>query len=179
VVGGDDRRGAELAALHLVDLGHRRIALLDGDHGLSTGRMRLEGATRALSRHRLEPVAVTSGPFTLESGHERALSLLESGDAPTAICASNDLLAIGALRAAGALGIAAPAELSVTGFDDIAFAAYVSPPLTTVRQRPRRIAAAIVDVLVRRIEDRTASPRHVVVEAELVVRGSTAPLQAC
>lgn len=172
---GDDRRGMALAVAHLAGLGHERIALLDGDHGLSTGRARLDGAIERLAALGLEPVSVTAGPFTLESGYERASGLLSaSSDRPTAICAANDLLAIGALRAAASRGIDVPGALSVTGFDDIAFAAYTSPPLTTVRQQPRRIASAIVDVLTRRIEDPAAAPAQVVVDAELVVRGSAA-----
>jgi LacI family transcriptional regulator len=172
---GDDRRGMALAVRHLADLGHERIALLDGDHGLSTGRARLEGALDELSARGLEPASVTAGPFTLGSGFERASMLLAASDRPTAICAANDLLAIGALRAAAARGVDVPGELSVTGFDDIAFAAYTAPALTTVRQQPWRIASAIVDVLVRRIAERSAPPTHVVVGAELVVRRSTGP----
>jgi LacI family transcriptional regulator len=173
-VAGDDRRGMALAVAHLAGLGHERIALLDGDHGLSTGRARLDGAGEQLAALGLEPLSVTAGPFTLESGYERAGALLSDLDRPTAICAANDLLAIGALRAAASRGIEVPDALSITGFDDIAFAAYTSPPLTTIRQQPRRIASAIVDVLTRRIEDPAAAPARVVVDAELVVRGSTA-----
>lgn len=172
---GDDRHGMSLAVAHLAEQGHARIALLDGDHGLSTGRDRLEGATEQLRALGLEAVSVTAGPFTLESGFERAAALLAGPEPPTAICAANDLLAIGALRAAAARGIDVPGRLSITGFDDIAFAEYTSPPLTTVRQRPWRIAAAIVNVVTRRIEDPAAEPARVVVDAELVVRGSTAP----
>jgi LacI family transcriptional regulator len=171
---GDDRRGMGLAVAHLLTLGHERIALLDGDHGLSTGRARLDGAVEQLAAHGLEPSSVTAGAFTLESGYERARGLLSGGDRPTAICAANDLLAIGALRAAADRGVPVPEALSVTGFDDIAFAAYTSPPLTTVRQQPRVIAAAVVDVLVRRIGDPSAEPVHIVVDAELVVRETTA-----
>ncbi len=173
-VAGDDRRGMASAVAHLAAMGHERIALVDGDHGLSTGRDRLDGARQQLDALGLEPASVTAGPFTLESGYERASALLSGSVRPTAICAANDLLAIGALRAAVAHGIDVPGTLSVTGFDDIAFAAYTSPPLTTVRQQPRRIASAIVDVLTRRIEDPSAPRARVVVDAELVVRGSTA-----
>jgi LacI family transcriptional regulator len=173
-VAGDDRSGMSAAVEHLVELGHERIALLDGDHALSTGRARLVGARERLEQLGLVAASITSGPFTLESGFERALALLKADVPPTAICAANDLLAIGALRAAAARGVDVPGAVSVTGFDDIAFAAYTAPPLTTVRQRPRRIASAIVDVLTRRMENPGSSPTHVVVSAELVVRGSTA-----
>jgi LacI family transcriptional regulator len=170
---GDDRGGMALAVAHLVALGHERIALLDGEHALSTGRARLDGAVDELARLGLEPAAVTSGPFTLESGYERASEILGAAPRPTAICAANDLLAIGAMRAAGARAVDVPTGLSITGFDDIAFAPYVSPPLTTVRQKPQLIASAIVDVLTRRIADPAAPPARIVVDPELVVRRST------
>ena len=161
---------------YLVGLGHRDCALLDGERFLSTTKDRLAGMQDALARHGLEPWADSAGPFTLDSGYERAHELLaDPSHRPTAVCAANDLLAMGVLRAAGDLAIRVPADLSVTGYDDIQFAAFTSPPLTTVRQPAGTIAARIVDLLHGRMSDPAQPGRRIVVEPELVVRSSTAP----
>lgn len=172
----DDRAGIGAVVEHLVGLGHRDCALLDGERFLSTAKDRLAGMQDALARHGLEPWADSAGPFTLDSGYERAHELLaDPSHRPTAVCAANDLLAMGVLRAAGDLAIRVPADLSVTGYDDIQFAAFTSPPLTTVRQPAGTIAARIVDLLHGRMSDPAQPGRRIVVEPELVVRSSTAP----
>jgi LacI family transcriptional regulator len=172
---GDNRGGLGLAVEHLVSLGHRRVGYLDGDPALGTARERRAGLEEALARHGLEPAAASDGAFTLASGHEQALALLRAAGRPSAVCAGNDLLAMGLLKAAGELGVAVPEDMAVVGYDDIVYAAFTSPPLTTVRQPGRAMGEATARLLEARLRGETGPPRAVTIEPELVVRASTAP----
>ena len=171
---GDNHAGMRFVVDHLVGLGHRRLALVGGDEGLETARAREAGVDAALVRHGLELAARSSGSFTLESGDAQARQLL-AGAPPTAIVAANDLLAMGVLAAAARAGLSVPGELSVTGYDDIAYAAFTSPPLTTVRQSARAMGEEAVRLLLGRLEGDDAPPRRIVVEPELRARASTGP----
>jgi LacI family transcriptional regulator, galactose operon repressor len=171
---GDNGAGMALVVDHLVGLGHTRIALVNGDEGLETTHAREAGVEAALARHGLELTARSCGAFTLESGEEQARRLLAGGDA-TAVVAANDLLAMGVLAAAARAGLDVPGDVSVSGYDDIAYAAFTSPPLTTVRQPARAMGEETVRLLLARLEGDEAAPRRVVVEPELRVRGSTGP----
>ena len=170
---GDNDAGMRLVVDHLVGLGHRRLALVNGDEGLDTARAREAGVEAALARHGLELAARSSGSFTLESGDAQAQELLAA--APTAILAANDLLAMGALAAAARAGFSVPDELSVSGYDDIAYAAFTSPPLTTVRQPAGTMGEEAVRLLLARLDGDESPPRRVVVEPELRARASTGP----
>jgi LacI family transcriptional regulator len=170
----DNHAGMAAVVDHLAALGHRRIAFVDGDRALSSGRERRDGLVDAVAARGLELVAEASGDFTLESGYELARRLLESGADFTAICAANDLQALGVLRAAGERGLRIPDDLSLTGYDDIPYAAFADPPLTTVRQPVGALAQRIVELLLRRLDDPGSPGERVVLPPELVVRGSTA-----
>jgi LacI family transcriptional regulator len=170
---GDNDAGMGLVVDHLVGLGHRRLALVNGDEGLETARAREAGVEAALARHGFELAARSSGSFTLESGDTQAKELLAA--APTAVVGANDLLAMGALAAAARAGLSVPDELSVTGYDDIAYAAFTSPPLTTVRQPAGTMGEEAVRLLLARLEGDESPPRRVVVEPELRARASTGP----
>ena len=169
---GDNAAGTAVAVGHLVALGHRRIALVNGDERLPTARERRAGFDAALARHGLEAAAHAAGPFTLESGQHLSLRILEHG--PTAVLAGNDLIAMGVLNAASERGVRVPAELSVVGYDDIAYAAFTSPPLTTVRQPGGEMGTETARLLLSRLDGYDGAPRRVVVHPELVVRASTA-----
>ncbi len=169
----DNRAGMWLAVEHLVKLGHQRIALVNGNPLLSTGHERRAGFLEAMAAHGLEPFAVSDGMFTLESGYAQAMTLLQQRERPTAICAGNDLIALGVLAAARACGQSVPADLSLTGFDDIAYAELTSPGLTTIRQPTREIGAEAARAAIRRISGESPVCR-IVMPVELVVRRSTA-----
>lgn len=171
-----DADAADEMTEHLLQLGHRRIGFIMGlsDHGQSHDR--LVGYRRALERqdvpfdHRL----VTQGRFDYESGYSCARSLLASNLNPTAIFASNDLMATGVISAAHELGIDVPRELSVAGFDDSPMARHAWPPLTTVRQPIAEVARLATDELMKRLQGRSEGGSHHCLRAELVVRASTA-----
>ncbi|HEU5372735.1 MAG TPA: LacI family DNA-binding transcriptional regulator [Gaiellaceae bacterium] len=175
-VTGDSHAGMTAVIDHLVGLGHRVIAFIDGDTSLSSGRERRAAVVEALARHELSLAAEADGSFTLDAGHTLALELLRGHPKVTAICAANDLQALGVLRAAGELGLGVPDRLGLTGYDDIPYAAFADPPLTTIRQPTKQLAGEIVQLLHRRLDQPKATSIQVVVPPRLVVRSSAAPL---
>jgi DNA-binding LacI/PurR family transcriptional regulator len=184
----DDRGGAAAAARHLLQLGHRELAVLalaserelSDDPGRVAPRFkpahdRLAGYRDAMTEAGLDPLSlrVVEEPENDPAAAEAlALRLLRRRARPTAIIAMSDVLAIGALRAAQRLGLAVPGELSVVGFDDIPMAVDLTPPLTTVRQpliEKGRLAAAVLLG--------QAEPPARPLPTELVLRGTTAAPQ--
>jgi len=177
-VGVDDVGGADAAAQHLLDLGHRRLAIvgIGAREGLATTvtRWRFEGYARALARVQLtldDVVVVEGGTSSRASGRVAAERLLAVSPRPTGVLAMSDEVAAGVLDVAIELGISVPDELSIVGFDDSSTATDVTPALTTVHQDHRTKGALAARMLL----DQTASPRHEQLETRLVVRGSTAP----
>lgn len=171
---GNNRLGMKLAVDHLASLGHRSIALINGDLRLSTARDRYTGFLEGLAEHGLEPAAVSFGAFTFESGYGQMNALLRSLSIPSAVCAANDLLALGAIAASLDAGFRVPQQLSIIGYDDIIFARISSPSLTTVRQNARAMGSEAARLILERLEGNRREPRRVVLEPELVVRHSTA-----
>jgi LacI family transcriptional regulator len=175
---GDNETGMMLAVRHLAQLGHRRIALINGDPGLSTAIERRAGFVRAASDEGLEVRLLSEGEFTFESGFDQARALLALPEPPTGVCAANDLLALAVLGAAADLGRRVPRDLSVVGYDDIVFAKVASPALTTIHQPAYDMGAAAAKLLLKRLRDSTRrASRRVVMKPALVVRASTAPVR--
>lgn len=177
-VSTDNRGGAAAAARHLLERGHRRIALISGPADVSTAREREQGFRRALERagRPLDEALCVHGEFSHAEGHAGLLTLLDRGRPPSAVFCVNDVIAFGALDAARLRGIAVPDELSVVGFDDVEMAGWESFSLTTVRQPLEAMAQTAVDYLLERIEGRPpAAYRHARLPAELVIRRSTRP----
>ena len=164
---------------HLLGLGHRRIALIQGPRNHAASARRLEGFAQALAAQGLRPAVelVQEGLFTFESGRDAVASLLALKHPPTAIFASNDLMAFGVMAKAHELGLRIPGDLSVAGFDDIATASMVWPPLTTMRQPMADMAAAAAESLIATAGKGGAEPLEGgrSFSCELVIRGSTAP----
>lgn len=174
---------AQLAAEHLLDLGHRRIGVVVdaiSPDGITLEKVhhsaRLAGFQEALTRrgHLLDQSLLGIGNSSLESGKQAAYHLLQLPVPPTAIFATNDLMALGVMSAAWEMGIHVPHQLSVVGFDDIAMAAYCTPPLTTVIMRSSTVAEQALDLIFRMIEGKQVVPPPTL-QPTLVVRGSTAP----
>ncbi len=169
----DDREAGELAATHLLELGHRRIAFLGGPATLATP-LRLLGGRVALATAGLDFARVLTGADTYEDARVAAKALLGERSRPTAVVAFNDIVAVGVIRAARELGVSVPGDVSVVGFDDILLAGLVEPPLTTVRQPKRELGALALDLLLRALEDGGSTARERL-RGTLVERGSTAP----
>jgi LacI family repressor for deo operon, udp, cdd, tsx, nupC, and nupG len=170
-IGIDNPAAARVATLHLVELGHRRIAHIAGPPGNVLTGQRLAGYRAALDASGIgfDRALVASGDFTVISGSRAMGRLLALGERPTAVFCGNDDMALGAMSAARQAGLAIPRDLSIVGFDDLDYAAFIDPTLTTIRQPRRRfgqLAAAKVIVPDGSFAAQTLA-------FELVVRGST------
>ncbi|MFC4425032.1 LacI family DNA-binding transcriptional regulator [Deinococcus navajonensis] len=174
----DNHAGAGLATRHLLALGHRRIAHLRGTaNHIRDAAEREAGFLEAMQAAGLSVPgeAIQDGLFSEAGGERAARRLLSLPQPPTAIFAANDRSALGVLRAAAALGLRVPHDLSVVGFDDIHAASVTDPPLTTVRQPLEQMGAAAATLLIDLIRGVPVVEPHVIFPAQLVVRGSTAP----
>lgn len=168
-----------LATQHLLDLGHHRIALIYPDAGSQAQTMRIGGYRETMQRANLPfgPEGMARGSDWAEGAYAVTQHLLSTaaGERPTAIFATNDLLAIGAMRAVRDWGLRIPAQVAVVGCDDAEFARYQEPPLTTVRLPIEDMAARATTVLLDVIRQRATVPIHEVFPATLVIRRSSGP----
>jgi DNA-binding LacI/PurR family transcriptional regulator len=166
---------ARAATEHLLDLGHTTVHHLAGPLRWYAASDRLDGWRAALRAHgRAEP-PVVEGDWSAASGYAAGQALAAKGDV-TAVFAANDDMAIGLVRALLEAGRRVPDDVSVVGFDDIPVAAYVNPPLTTVRQPFDAVAQEGLKLLIQAIEKPDADPPIAVdPPVELIVRASTAP----
>jgi LacI family transcriptional regulator len=180
----DNFRAAEEMTRHLLSLGHRDIGFIRGHPRQIDSVQRFEGFIAALTSAGLTVGAdrVKQGLYTYRSGLVAATELLENEDRPTAIFASNDDMAAGALAAAHRLGLDVPRNLSIAGFDDTPLATTVWPSLTTIRQPVAELTRVGLQMLVeeirRRREGKRPSRRQTSVKLTLVKRASTAALSA-
>jgi len=177
----DDVAGGALATRHLVELGHRRIALIGDpppEFRFEWSRDRTHGYERALGQAGIEvrPEYVREGTRLVHVARAIATELLSLPERPTAIFASSDTQALGTLEAARTLGIRVPQELSIVGFDDIEVASYVG--LTTVRQPLAESGRRGAELLLRALGGRPVDLRTELLPLELVVRGTTGPAPA-
>lgn len=170
----DNTGGARSAVAHLANLGHRRIALINGIANHRVGHDRFLGYCEALAQagipYRSE--YVLDHDFTWEHGYNAARRLLDLPEPPTAIFAAADYTAIGAIKAIQERGLRVPGDVAVVGFDDIQMASMVHPALTTVRQDKEGLGREAGEALIRLIEEPDARPPVVTLPTELVVRES-------
>lgn len=173
----DNVAAAELATQHLLDIGHRHIAFINGPVSTPLSKDRLQGYRKALAAagERYDKKNVVRGDFSLVSGEEAARTLIAKGIRFTAIFAANDAMAIGAIKVLRACGMMVPRDVSVVGFDDIEFALYVEPPLTTIHQPRREMGRAAMTKMIKRLGDNADRAGEVVLDHELIIRSSTAP----
>ena len=178
VVRTADDQGVAAAVDHLVGLGHREIAFVDGGRGtIATDRR--SGYLRAMRKHALEDrVRVLAGDQTEVAGTSAARALLGSDDPPTAVVTYNDRVALGLLDGLLRAGVAVPEEVSVVGYDDSPSAHLPHVDLTTVSQDTRRQAENAVQAAVERLDGARTTPRQVVLEPRLVVRRTTSAPRA-
>jgi len=168
-------QGAYEITEHLINLGHRKIAIITGSSNLSTGRERLQGYQKALKNHGIDfnQNYVIQGPFKRETGYKAAKKLLTMKDGPRAIFAGNDFMAIGVIDAIEELGMNIPEDVAVVGFDDTEFASHLRTKLTTVSQRKYEMGNLAVQILIDYIERKEKNYIHkVILEPKLVIRES-------
>ena len=178
LVGFDYRGGAMMAARHLIELGHKRIAFIGAPLDRPSRRMMLEGYRAALTEHSIplrSEYELLDGvdserrsTYEIENGQECARRILRMNPMPTACVCLNDMTAIGAMRAFTAAGVRVPEDISLIGFDNIPFCELTSPALTTVEQHARELGALSVRRLLGK-DDSTPAPAPT-----LVLRQSTA-----
>jgi DNA-binding LacI/PurR family transcriptional regulator len=170
----DDREGGRIAAYHLVNLGHRRIAGITGPLIEDCTRERLAGFQEVLLEAGVaaEDRLTREGDWSVESGYRLMSDILASGAQFDALFAQNDRMAIGAIHALREAGMKVPGDVSVIGFDDVPLAAYQDPPLTTVRQELLEIGREAALLLIQRIERPDQPRQHRLLPARLVERDS-------
>ncbi len=175
-VGATNFNGGMAATNHLLELGHRRIGFIEGPPDAMVAIARLHGYHAALSQRGLtsDPTLMMAGPFTFDTGFTAALELLSRDERPTALFASTDGQALGAIEAARTLGLRVPEDLSVVGFDDISAARWSAPPLTTVRQPFAEMGRVAMRRLLRLISGEVLASPRIELATQLIIRKSTA-----
>lgn len=175
-VAPDDIGGGRMATEHLLQLGHRRIGIVTGSPRVAATTDRLEGYRQALRAHDVpfDAHLVVAGLFQqgVETGSRAADRLLSLANAPTAILALSDELAMGVMQAARARGLRVPEDLAVVGYDNVAFSAHLNPPLTTVAQNPYAIGSTACRMLVDMLEGRKPERANDLIPVRLIVRES-------
>lgn len=171
----DNRGGARAAVEHLLDHGHERIAILTGPPQNRDAQQRLAGYREAMRESEVghDPMLEITGDFMRETGYRTVPQILALDPPPTALFASNDSMAIGALSALREAGIRVPEEMAVTGFDDIPSAQYMNPPLSTVHVPIYELGARAVEHLIRHVnETLEEAQEHDVLSTALTPRAS-------
>lgn len=173
----DNVGGARQVVEYLLRLGHRRIAAITGVPHISTTSERIQGYRQALENAGLpvHPELLRGGNSRLEGGYQAGLALLALAERPTAIFATNNVMAIGLMRAVAERGVRCPEDLSVACFDDFEWASVFRPRLTTVAQPTYDMGVKAADLLFARLEGAlTGDPQEVVLSPLLVIRDSCA-----
>lgn len=176
------REGINQAVAHLLALGHARVAFISGPLTLKSAVIRRSAFLNCLMERGIieDERLVVLGEHSIDSGYRAMLNLLELPCRPTAVLASNDLTAMGALRAARSSGLQVPHDISIVGFDDIHLAEFTEPPLTTIRLPREELARKAFQALLREIQGSSVSASAAItdeeqVETRLIVRSTTGP----
>ncbi|WP_306462119.1 LacI family DNA-binding transcriptional regulator [Jeotgalibacillus sp. S-D1] len=162
------------ATKHLLAQGHRRVAHISGPMNSMLSVDRQGGYLEAMNEYGLkrDNRLILEGDFSFESGYERMKGFLRLKDRPTALFAASDEMAMGAIKAAKAEGIAVPEELAVVGFDDIRFSSIFEPGITTVAQPAVEMGNTSMELLLKHIKDPAFKPELIMLESEMIIRES-------
>jgi LacI family transcriptional regulator len=176
-VGATNWQGAYKATEYLIELGHKRIAFITGSMDLNSATDRLEGYKSALRTHHIpvNPDLIYEGDYTQPSGYAGATTLLELQEIPTAVFASNDALAMGAMDAVRNRGLRVPEDISVMGFDDVPQSAMIRPALTTVRQPLEQMGRVATQMIIDILKNPEKETEQMRLPTELIVRDSAQP----
>jgi LacI family transcriptional regulator len=174
-VGATNWQGAYNATEYLIKLGHARIGFITGSMDLGAAVERLKGYQSALGVHHIpeDSQLIYEGDFIQPDGYAGATALLDLEDRPTALFASNDVMAMGAMDAVRSRGLRVPEDISILGFDDIPQAAMVRPALTTVRQPLEQMGRLATQMLIDQLKNPEKVLGRIELPTELIVRDST------
>ncbi|MDX3774219.1 LacI family DNA-binding transcriptional regulator [Chromatiaceae bacterium AAb-1] len=178
VVELDNRGAARALTQHLLDLNLTRLAVITGPANSPIVRARLAGMQDALlaAGLMLNPAALAEGNFSMQSGHDAALQLLQQSERPQAIFCMNDEMAIGAMRCLRQQGLRIPQDIAIAGFDNIEYAAFTEPGLTTIDQPAEQLGRQAMRALYQLMQGKPLAQQHIVLPYQLVVRDSTAAI---
>ncbi len=169
-------KGAYEATMHLIELGHTRIGVINSPNR-PVETQRLIGYQKALldSGIGIDPEIIVSGPFLVENAEKATDQLLALPDPPTAVFSLNNTMTIGTLKSIAKHGLSIPGDISVIGFDDMPWLSFFTPPITVVQQPTYEIGTSAAGLLFNHIEDpETAEVKNLVLDPELIIRSSTA-----
>lgn len=173
----NNEEGAYAAVSHLIEKGHKRISIITSLTKFSSFQERKQGYRKALEDHNIEydeDLVKVADPRSSEDARKITLDLLSSGEAPSALFVTNNLMGLGTLKAIRELGLQIPQDISIVMFDDMPWATITSPPLTTVKQPGYEMGRRAGELFFQRIEDLDRQPVQVTMETELIIRESTA-----
>lgn len=170
----DNKLGAKKAIEHLIRLGHRNIAMINGHEYAFVSQQRLQGFEEAMQGAglSLNKEWIVNGEFNEEAAESAAVKLLKEHHEISAIFCASDLMALGVMKAAKRLNLQVPEELSVVGYDDIMISSYVSPPLTTIAQNKFLMGYEAAKMLINTLEEKE-EPHVVTLDTELKIRETT------
>jgi len=173
----DDRAGGRLAVEHLLSLGHRKIGFIGGPSDVQSSRDRMEASKEVLMEQdvSVEEDWFCYAEFTREAGYEAARSILSGMACPTALFAANDMIALGVMEAADELGVGIPQDLSLVGFNDIAYASFPRIQLTTVAQPTYEMGCIAAEYLLAVAQQGRRRKLRKLLQPRFVVRNTTAP----
>lgn len=170
----NDREGAYQAVEHLIQKGHQDIAIIEGKEGFNSTLKRRDGYVKALIDYQI-PIKseyMVKGNYDMQSGYQAMEKLLSMEKPPTAVFCSNDDMALGAMNSVFAHQLKVPDDVSIIGFDDIGFAQYTTPQLTTVKRPIEEISIIGAEKLVDLMEQPSERGELIFVNTELIVRNS-------
>jgi DNA-binding LacI/PurR family transcriptional regulator len=176
----DNFRSAYHSVEYLIGLGHRRIGMIAGKFSISErALLRWKAYRKCLGDYDLpyEPRYVLEKGYSFPEGEEAMACLLDLPSRPSAVFCGNDILAIGAIVEAKKKGLRIPEDLSITGFDDMEISAFYDPPLTTVAVPAYEMGRMAAKILIENLRGESSKPQQYMLEAQLIVRGSTARIQ--
>jgi LacI family transcriptional regulator len=170
----DNYKGSCLATEHLIKEGHRRIAFIQGLLGTVPNEQRLKGYADTLMKYQipLSPKYIVGDDFRILNGYIQTKTLLKYKKPPTAIFAAGDLIALGCIQAINEDNLTIPHDISLISFDDPEYFAYLSPPMTAIRQPVREMGTIAVKLLFDRIKNRTSEKKQIQLNPELIIRNS-------
>jgi LacI family transcriptional regulator len=174
----DDKDGVFNAVEYIIKNGHKDIALLTGRKEFKSTEKRKEGFIDALIKNKLQihDEYIVSGNYSLEGGYKAMTKLISLKNTPTAVFCSNDDMAIGAIKAIVDANLKIPKDISIVGFDDIKFAAYTSPTLTTIKRKIERISEIAGEKILDMIDGKKVDREKIFVKTDFIIRDSVLKL---